>query len=173
MYLQFCNGIGIIPVPISPANLGRYIAFLASHLCFSSVRQYLNAVRLLHLEAGLPNPLINNWYITSILKGLRRHKGDSTQQKLPITTEILFGILSVLDLNKPFDLAFWAACLVGFFSFFRKSNLLIPAPEKFDPGNHLCCSDVQLSPSGAVISVRWSKTIQFRQSSAGSPAQDS
>ena len=163
MYLQFCNGLDIMPVPISQANLGRYIAFLASRLCFSSVRQYLNAVRLMHLEAGLPNPISNCWYITSILKGLRHHKGDSTKQKLPITPDILFGILSVLDLNRPFDVTFWSVCLVGFFTFFRKSNLLIPAQEKFDPSKHLCRSDVQLGTSGAVISVRWSKTIQFKQ----------
>lgn len=117
----------------------------------------------MHLEAGHPNPLVNNWYITSILKGLRRHKGDSTHQKLPITTSLLFGILSTLDFNQPFDLSFWVACLVGFFTFFRKSNLLIPAPDKFDPAKHLCQSDVHLSTMGAVICVRWSKSIQFRQ----------
>ena len=150
-------------VPISVTDLGRYIAFLAPRLCFSSVRQYLNAVRLMHLEAGLPNPLINNWYVTSIIKGLKRHKGDSTQQKLPITTDLLWGILSVLDFNRPFDLAFWAACLVGFFTFFRKSNLLIPASGKFDQAKHLCRSDVHLCSSGAVIAVRWSKTIQFKE----------
>lgn len=152
-----------MPVPISQANLGRYIAFLASRLCFSSVRQYLNIVRLMHLEAGYPNPVANSWYVTSIMKGLRRHKGDSTHQKLPITADLLFGILSVLDFSRPFDLTFWAACLVGFFSFFRKSNLLIPAVGKFDPSRHLCRSDVHLSKSGAVISVRWSKSIQYRQ----------
>ena len=76
-----------------------------------------------------------------------------------ITPDILFGILSVLDLNRPFDITFWAACLVGFFTFFRKSNLLIPALEKFDPSKHLCRSDVQLGASGAIITVRWSKTI--------------
>ena len=163
MYLQFCNGLGIKPVPISAANMGRYIAFLSSWLCFSSVRQYLNAVRIMHLKAGLPNPMNDNWYISSILKGLRRHKGDSTRQKLPITPDILFGILSVLDLNLPFDVTFWAACVVGFFSFFRKSNLLVPALDKFDPSKHLCRSDVQLGSTGAVIAVRWSKTIQFKQ----------
>ena len=61
------------------------------------------------------------------------------------------------------DIAFWAVCLVGFFSFFRKSNLLIPSTEKFDPKKHLCRSDVQFLPSGAILLVRWSKTIQFRQ----------
>ena len=152
-----------MPVPISSADLGRYIALLSSRLSFSSVRQYLNAVRLMHLEAGYPNPLVNNWYITSIIKGLRRHKGDSTHQKLPITTDILFRILSILDFKRPFDLTFWAVCLVGFFTFFRKSNLLIPAMDKFDQARHLCRSDVCLSSSGAVINVRWSKTIQFKQ----------
>ena len=118
---------------------------------------------LIHLEAGLPNALTNNWYFTSIMKGLKRHKGDSTKQKLPISVDILWGILSVLDLNQPFDISFWAACLVGFFTFFRKSNFLIPAPGKFDLDKHLCRSDVVLHSSGAVIGVRWSKTIQFKE----------
>ena len=163
VYLQFCASLGIMPVPISQANLGRYIAFLASRLCFSSVRQYLNVVRLMHLEAGESNPLVNSWYLSSILKGLRRHKGDSTSQKLPITPDILLALLTILDFKKPFDLTFWAACLVGFFTFFRKSNLLIPAPDKFDPDKHLCTSDVIFQNTGAVLTVRWSKTIQFKQ----------
>lgn len=164
LYLQFCSSLGIAPVPISHNNLGRYVAFLASKLCFSSVRQYLNVVRrLMHLEEGQSNPLINNWHLSSILKGLRRHKGDSTSQKLPITCHILKGILTLLDLSRPFDLTFWAACLVGFFSFFRKSNLLVPSLQMFDPKKHLCQSDVNFSPSGAILSIRWSKTIQFQQ----------
>ena len=163
LFLRFCSYLNINPVPISDTNLGRYVAFLAPKLCFSSIRQYLNVVRLLHVESGYPNPLSNNWFLDSILKGLRRKKGDSTSQKLPITADILYGILQLLNLDRPFDLVFWAACLVGFFSFFRKSNLFIPSPKQFDPSKHLCCSDVSFSTSGAVLAVRWSKTIQFRQ----------
>ena len=69
----------------------------------------------------------------------------------------------MLNFGNPFDICFWAACLVAFFSFFRKSNLLIPVPHQFDPSKHLCVSDVRFSPTGAVLSVRWSKTIQFKQ----------
>ena len=117
-------------------------------------------MRIIHLEAGLPNPLVNNWYISSILKGLRSQKGDSNIQKLPITSDILFGSLSVLDLNRPFDTTFRAACLEGFF---WKSNLPILALVKIDPSKHLCRSDVQLGASWAITTVRWSKTIQFKQ----------
>ena len=117
----------------------------------------------MHLDEGHCNPLVNNWYLNSILKGLRRHKGDGVSQKLPITDVILHGILAVLNLNNPFDVCFWAACLVAFFPFFRKSNLLVPSPSQFNPAKHLCVSDVCFSPRGAILSVRWSKTIQYKQ----------
>ena len=91
----------------------------------SSVKQYLNAVRLVHLKAGFENPLEKNWYVSSILKGVQRLKGDASVQKLPITFDILKKIFLLLDLHSSFDRTFWAACLVGFLSFFRKSNLLI------------------------------------------------
>ena len=150
-------------MPISSLDLRRYIAFLASRLSFTSIRQYLNVVRLMHVESGHTNPLSDSWYLSSILKGLRRFKGDSTRPKLPMTCHILQRILSLLGLTRSFDFTFWAVCLVGFFSFFRKSNLLVPSLAAFDPQKHLCQSDVTLEASGAVISVRWSKTIQFRQ----------
>lgn len=81
-FLQFCNELKISPVPLSQENLGRYIAFLSRRLCFNSVKQYLNIVRLMHLEAGLQNPLEKNWYVTSILKGVRRVKGDASVQQV-------------------------------------------------------------------------------------------
>ena len=60
-------------------------------------------------------------------------------------------------------MCFWAACLVGLFSLFRKSNLFVPSVDQFDPRKHICRTDVEFGPSGAVLSVRWSKTIQFQQ----------
>ena len=83
-YLQFCRDMGIRPVPISQLDLGRYIAFLSRRLTFSSVRQYLNAVRLMHLEAGHSNPLDNNWYVTSILKVLKGQKELVSVKSFPL-----------------------------------------------------------------------------------------
>ena len=162
LYLQFCASLNIAPAPISTFNLGRYIAFLGTKLSFPSVQQYLNVVPIIHLEAGHSNPLSDNWYLTLILKGLRRYKGDGINQKLSITDSILHGILAVLNLSNPFEVCFWAACLVAFF-FFRESNFLLASPQHFDPTKHLCLSDVHFSLTGAILSVRGSKIIQFRQ----------
>ena len=162
-YFEFCSKMSIAPIPLSQEDLGRYIAYLSRKLCFTSVRQYLNVVRILHVEAGKPNPLEGNWYVSSILKGVRRVKGDVSTQKLPITLEILCKIFTKLNLSCSFDRCFWSACLVAFYSFFRKSNLLIPSLDVFDPSRHLCASDVQFTKEGVILSVRWSKVIQFQE----------
>ena len=101
--------------------------------------------------------------MSSILKGLRRVKGDSCTQNLPITLELLRSIFLHINLHASLDRAFWAACHVGFFSFFRKSNLLIQSPESFDPSKYLCAHDVEFTPEGVILSVRWSKFIQYRE----------
>lgn len=162
-FLKFCDEMKISPVPLSQENLGRYIAFLSRRLCFNSVKQYLNIIRLMHLEAGFQNPLEKNWYVASILKGVRRIKGDASVQKLPITIDILKQVFLTLNLLISFDRTFWAACLVGFFSFFRKSNLLVSSHVLFDPAKNLCASDINFTLEGAVLTVRWSKVIQFRE----------
>ena len=60
-YLRFCIYIECDPVPINNTNLLLYAVFLARTLKPDSVRQYLNIVRLIHLESGLPNPLEGNY----------------------------------------------------------------------------------------------------------------
>ena len=117
----------------------------------------------MHLEAGLPNPLEKNWYVATILKGVRRVKGDASVQKLPITPDILKQIFLTLDLHSSLDRTFWATCLVGFFSFFRKSNLLVSSHMVFDPTQNLCANNVRFTVKGAVLAVRWSEVIQLRE----------
>jgi hypothetical protein len=60
------------------------------------------------------------------------------------------------------DTLFWAATLVGFFAFLRKSNLFYPA-SGFDKNKHLVRSDFSPTQEGMSIDIKWSKTIQFSQ----------
>ena len=89
--------------------------------------------------------------------------GISTHPKLPITPHILDGIHKSLDFTKSIDVTFWAVCLVAFFSFLRKSNLLAQSWEKFHPQKQLARQNNSFTADGAMISVTWSKTIQFGQ----------
>ena len=81
----------------------------------------------------------------------------------PLPPHILDGIHKSLDFTKSIDVTFWAVCLVAFFSFLRKSNLLAQSWEKFHPQKQLARQNISFTADGAIISVTWSKTIQFGQ----------
>lgn len=80
------SAFGISPVMLRVRyHAGAYNFFYPKSLyCLidlSSSRKYLNSVRLVQLEARYTNPLVNNLYLTYILKGLRRYKRSSSNQK--------------------------------------------------------------------------------------------
>jgi hypothetical protein len=96
-----------------------YVTQLAS-TCSYRIKQYLNGVRVLHLEAGLMNPLPSFFNLERTLRGIKRVKGDvCPNRKLAVTPDILARIIRRLDLFNPGNLAFVAALLVAFFGFFR------------------------------------------------------
>jgi hypothetical protein len=161
-YCSFCTQINIPLVPLSDLNIARYIAFLSGRLCFKSIQNYLSVINLLHKEAQIPSP-INSHYIQGVLRGAKRILGDTRHPKFPITSAILKGIFSNLNLGHSSDITFWAACLVAFFSFFRKSNLFAPSQTEFDPARHLSREVVVFHKDGIILSII--KTKQFKMQS--------
>ena len=162
-YLRFCTILSTDPVPASTPHLCMYAAYLARFLVPSSVCIYLNFVGILHKEYGLNNPLLDNWTLSTVLRGIKREKGVPPVPKLPITHDILSFIHSQLNLRDSKQASFWAICLVSFFGLFRKSHMLPPSPKEFSPGTYLTRSDFTFRDSTLLIQVRWSKTIQFGQ----------
>ena len=155
--------MNIPPVPASSHTICLYAAFLARSLKFSSIPQYLNIIGLLHKEFGLANPLADNWHISSLLTGIKRVLGNERQQKLPVTPGLLLKIFEVLNPAYSVDASFWAICLVAFYGMFRKSHLLVQGLSQFNADRQFIKSDFRFFPWGAIVLVRWSKTIQFRE----------
>ena len=163
LYQHLCVLGDINPVPLSQDNVCRYIAFLSQKLAYTSIKQYIHVVRIMHLEAGHANPFQGSWHIDMLLKGTKRVLGTAHKQKLPITPAILRQLFKQIDFTLPLEVTLWAACLVAFFSFFRKSNLLVKSITSFDSNLHLCRRDATFTEDGVSLAVRWSKTIQYRQ----------
>jgi hypothetical protein len=51
----------------------------------------------------------------------------------------------------------------------RKSNVLSPSKDGFDADKHLRRCDIHPRPWGMEVSIRWSKTIQFRERTLSIP----
>ena len=81
-------------------------------------RQYISFIGLLHKESELTNPLIDNYFITLLLRGIKRVKGNSWTQKRPITINILVRIRKLLNYRSSFHSSFWAICLTAFLECF-------------------------------------------------------
>ena len=151
------------PVPASSSTICLYAAFLARSLKFSSIPQYLGIIGLLHKEFGLANPLTGNWHLSSLITGIKRVLGHERLQKLPVTPSLLLKIYQALNPAYSVDASFWAICLVAFYGMFRKSHLLVQGNAQVDPDRQFLKSDFRFYPWGAIMLVRWSKTIQFRE----------
>lgn len=162
-YLSFCEKLNIQPVPVNEHVVALYATYLARTLRPASVRQYINIVRLLHLECGWEHPYKESWTVTSTLRGIDRVKGCEVRRKTPITPQVLLQIRDRLHLHKDTDAVLWAACLVLFFGLLRKSNLFPDKAADFDPNKQLTRDCFVLDDTCLKISVKWSKTIQRKE----------
>jgi len=162
-YNRFCSIMHISPAPASTDHLCMYAAYLARFLLPQSIFCYLNYIGLLHKSLGLPNPLSDNWTLTSVLKGIRRVYGVPPRPRLPITLTILAQLHSRLNLNCSLHASFWATCLVSFYGLFRKSHLLPDSGNSFDSVKQFTRNDFCRTSYGFLLTVRWSKTIQLGQ----------
>ena len=149
-------------MPASSTTIARYAAFLARTLKPASVRQYLNIIRILHLENNLPNPLQDNWFVKSTLTGIERLLGTPAIRRTPVHPQLLIDLHSLLRPGNLFDTMWWAAALVMFFGLLRKSNLFPDSTSAFDPKKQFVRSDFsQPVAEFMLVNVKYSKTNQF------------
>ena len=160
VYLRFCSSYGLVPVPGQPQTIVRFLIHLSTYYKYCSIINYLSAINVLHRHFGHSVTFQDVFTIKLFTRGLRRILGDAQEQELPITPDIFRRIRPLL--STVVDSGYWAAILIGFYTFFRKSNLVPKSAQGYNSSKHLSRSDFFIRPWGLVICVRWSKTIQFK-----------
>jgi integrase len=162
-YLRFCFYYGLCPIPAVQETLNCYVAHLARTHAPSSISVYLNIIRILHVEAGFDNPLVLNYEVNMIRRGVLRAKGVPPRQKAPMTVAILLRLYDTVDFSLTSERAFWCALILGFFGLLRKSSL-IPVSKSILAGKRLNRGDVsRLCLEAFYLSCAHSKTNQFGQ----------
>ncbi|XP_078616156.1 uncharacterized protein LOC144884601 [Branchiostoma floridae x Branchiostoma japonicum] len=163
-YLGFCEYFHQQPFPATPHLLSCYAQFLSRTLNSpASISHYISSVKLLHHLQGFHDLHLKHFELQQTLKGLKRNLQHRPRVPHPVTPEFLFQAHLSLDHSKPKDATIWAILLVGFFAYFRKSNLVPPTARAFKPDHHLCRRDILVAPEGLLIRTSWSKTIQANE----------
>ena len=98
-----------------------FASLLADNLNHSSIKVYLSAVRSLHIDHGLPDPLVNCLHLQRLLRGIKWVQGPASPRRLTITVDLLQVIQRCLDLSTRDHLMLGAACCLGIFLVFFAS----------------------------------------------------
>ena len=132
MYLRFCSRFGFKYLSQQLTALSFVsLSTLSTYCKYCTIINYLSAINFLYRHFGHDVAFQDEFCIKLITRGLRRILGDDREQKLPITPRILLRLRPELTADK--DSGFWAAMLIGFYSFSRKSNLVPKAAKHYTP----------------------------------------
>ena len=145
-------------------NMCLYAQFLAYFFkTEKAIRNYLNAVKTLHILAQVEPPDLKDIEMSITMKGLKKKLARSVKRVQPLTPEILKDILAQLNLEKYVDIVFWAMLLIGFFAMLCKSNMVSDTIEGFDPIKQLTRGHIEFIEEIAIIKVTWAKNIQNQE----------
>ena len=165
-YYKFCDKFKIQPLPASSLTLQFFCVDNSGHTSYKTLKVYLAAIHLTHLEQGLDDPT-NDHLLHLVCRGIRRRQGDNTRKRLPITINLLRTLKSQLANSVSFTILeqrlLWAAFSLAFYGFMRVSEFTTPtASDTFSPPG-LHWSDIQLHNNSLSLTIHQSKTDPFRQ----------
>ena len=164
---RFCSHYHLSPLPASPLTLRYFCAYLARSVKYSTLKVYLSALRLLHIESSYPDPTKDS-LLEYVIKGIKRSQSTASRPRLPITLNLLRDLKRALHNSHTITMhdkrMLWAAFCTAFYGFLRASELCTSSAHSFDKARSLCHADVSLAPSFAQLLIKASKTDPFRRS---------
>ena len=158
----FCTLTGLPRYPVSDHTLALYIQFLSYSLKSpETVKQYVSGLRTLHRLLELEFPDSQSVEVKLTLRGLGRVVHHVPHQACPITVELLLKIFDVIDMSSAHDCVYYCLFLWMFFLLGRKSQFMPTTLKDVDKHKLLLRSDVDVQVDHLVVTVHWTKTLQF------------
>ena len=161
-YLLFCLYFGLTYLPAETEILSLYAQFLSrTFKSTQSIKNYISGIKTMHYMLGYSTEKINDFLLNLSLKGIARLNPYCIRQALPITPSMLIQMSSFMDLTDPVDVVYWCLFLFAFFLFARKSNLVPTSKSDMKDKKFLLRKNVSIEANYIIVSMNWSKTIQF------------
>ena len=155
-YFTFCDIYDLLPLPVDIEGACLYIVHLTKSVCYLTITNYVSSVWKLHDYLGYAHPDPSCFLIQSTLRGAKRLLGSATKPALPVTPANLVDIFYRLDFSKYKDLQFWCALVLSFRCLLRVGHITRSPHE-------IQVRDIEFTDCGMDLTIRSSKTIQFRE----------
>ena len=162
VFLAFCVFARVTTSQISIDTMLAFLEFLVFNgTSNSAVANYISALKAKFILLRLDTTLFDSPRIKYYTKALRLQAPFKVTLKSVIDIPLLNSIALHCD-SMFMGQIFKAAYLLAFFSFLRISNLVPHSISAFNPLEQLCRADIIFSDPGAHILVKWSKTLQSK-----------
>ena len=160
-YLLFCTYFRKEPFPATSLQLRCYAQFISRTLKSpQSIQNYLSGIKTAHMLYGHSTSAFAEPDVKLTLSGISKSSTHTSLQRLPVTPQMLQQMHRHIDQQDELDVTIYAAILIMFFAFLRRSNIAPKSAKSFDKHRNLLRQDIIANDSGLEVIVRWSKTIQ-------------
>ena len=166
MWVDFISFQAAAGLPSYQVNVTLLLSFLEylheNNISAAQLQNYLSAIRAMHIAHGLETSPFKDERLPLFLKAIRIHRPFKPRVLAHLDIPFLEKIIHLCD-HMQFPQIFKPLYLLMFFSFLRMSNVLPHAVTQFDFTRHLARADVIFGATGAVLLIKWSKTLQNRR----------
>lgn len=161
-YIMFCIHFGMKYLPANTETLCVYAQFLSrTFKSTQSIKNYISGIKNMHYLLGYSTENINEFLINLSIRGIARLNPYCIKQAYAITPEHLLQFATLMDMSDSTNMVYWCLFLFAFFLFARKSNLVPTSVKDLKNKKFLLRKDVRIGGECLIVSMRWSKTIQF------------
>lgn len=159
-YIKFCLRVKIQPIPMDCEMVSLFLLHLAMNgLAYSTINNQLSALvsyaRLHRQDIALRM----DFGIELTLLALQRILGDSPKGKEELYPGELIQVKKCVNLSSYVEESSWLGVLFLYRTMLRKSHVF---SGEFGE-NLLCRKDLKFTEWGVIVTVRHTKTIQYRQ----------
>jgi hypothetical protein len=131
-------------------------------LSIPTLKAYLSSSNHFQISWGFPNIITNRPLVERAVRGFKRLRGSTSNQKFPITLDIISYIHKIIPHNATYHIVCWCVCVLGMVGLLRLGELL---PKHDDIDNTIFLSNINwVNESHFTLRLNSSKTDPFRKS---------
>ena len=162
--MAFCICIQVSLKHFSVVTILSFLEYLLqSNVSVHMIVNYISALKAMSIIYSLPHDPFDHPQIKYFIRSIKTNRPLVVSRKnimdIPTLTKLVDCCLGVSN-SKTFKAMF----LTAFFGFFRLSNLAPHAIREFDPTRHFTAGDIFFDKQSVKLLLKWSKTIQHRDS---------
>ena len=162
VFIAFCIVAGVLITDVNVEIVMSFLECMVQNNCSCAVLEnYMSAIKANFILYDLPFTVFDHPKIKYFIKSIKINRPLTLRPHNTIDLSNLRRI-SRACLDIPHGLVYKAVFLTRFFAFFRLSNLAPHSLASFDPSRHLTGHDVFFTQKFVKILIKWTKTIQQR-----------